>query len=39
VTFVIDKRGIVRLVFGSLWQGPIHAQRALGVLRQLSAEG
>jgi peroxiredoxin Q/BCP len=37
-TFVIDKQGIIRMVFVSLWQGPAHAQQALGVLRQLKAE-
>jgi len=36
-TFVIDKQGIIRLVFVSLWQGPAHAQQALGMLRQLQA--
>ncbi|HEX4143704.1 MAG TPA: peroxiredoxin [Pirellulales bacterium] len=38
-TFVIDKRGIVRLVFVSLWQGPAHAEQAIGMLRRLKAEG
>jgi peroxiredoxin Q/BCP len=38
VTFVIDKRGIIQMVFSSLWQGPIHSRRALGMLRQFKAE-
>ena len=37
-TFVIDKSGIVRLMFVSLWQGPAHAHRALEVLRQLKTD-
>jgi thioredoxin-dependent peroxiredoxin len=37
-TFVIDKQGIIRMVFVSLWQGPAHAQHALEVLRRLKAE-
>jgi thioredoxin-dependent peroxiredoxin len=38
VTFVIDKGGIIRLIFSSLWQGPIHSRRALALLRQFAAE-
>ncbi len=37
-TFVIDKQGIIQMVFVSMWQGPAHAQHALEVLRQLKAE-
>jgi peroxiredoxin Q/BCP len=38
-TFVIDKQGVVRMVFVSLWQGPAHAQQAIGMLRRLKSEG
>ena len=37
-TFVIDKQGILRMVFVSLWQGPAHVHEALDVLRQLRSE-
>jgi thioredoxin-dependent peroxiredoxin len=39
VTFLIGKDGIVRMIFSSLWQGPIHSRRALAMLRQFKAEG
>ncbi len=35
VTFVIDKQGIVRLVFSSQFQAAQHVARALGVLKEL----
>ncbi|HTU24017.1 MAG TPA: peroxiredoxin [Pirellulales bacterium] len=37
-TFVIDKQGIIRLVFRAMWQGPAHAEQALALLRQLDGK-
>jgi thioredoxin-dependent peroxiredoxin len=34
-TFVIDKRGIIQMVYVALFQGPAHADRALHALGQL----
>lgn len=39
VTFIIDKKGIVRHIFSSQFQPEKHVQEALGVLRKLSEEG
>lgn len=36
VTFVIDREGIVRHVFSSLWNGGRHVEEALGIVKQLA---
>lgn len=38
VTFVIDKRGVVRHVFNSLFTSDKHVQEALAVVKQLERE-
>jgi peroxiredoxin Q/BCP len=37
-TFVIDKQGIIRLVFFALLKGPVHVQQALDALARLKGE-
>jgi len=38
VTFIIDKKGMVRHIFSSQFQPEKHVQEALGVLRKLNEE-
>lgn len=38
VTFVIDRRGIVRHIFSALLQGEAHVKEALSVVRKLQEE-